>query len=273
MRRRWLYSYHFVLAAFGVLAVACVLAAALLDPDGTVAYLGLLNLGTGSVTLVLTVVLVERVLEHRRAREREQHWREVREHSVASLWVSMGHVAGLAYAAFLRRPEREAPEHLRLIDRVIAGCERPTAGTGAAIEELARLLRAGTDAMPPGRGLIRRARWWVHRASRHLDHVREAIIPRLLQATTDHELNRLLMRLDQTGYALQGRLVLAGLGIRKAERMTGTREAVAALLAEYAGIARHLEAKYLPEGVLSEDERSVPGTPEPVTNNGRPVKP
>ncbi len=245
MLKRWLYSYHFVLAAFGVLSVGCVVAAAFLDPEGTFAYLGLLELGVGSATILLTVLLIERVLEHRRARERTEHWKEVREHSIASLWVSMGHVAGLAYAAFLTRLERESQDHLEVIDRVSAGCERPSAGTAAAIEELAGLLRAGADSVRPGSRLVRRARWWVHRASRQLDHIRETLIPRLLQATTDHELNRLLMRLDQTGYALQGRLTLAGLGIGKVERLTGTREAVAALLVEYSKVARHLEANYL----------------------------
>jgi len=243
MPRRWLYSYHFVLAAFGVLSAACVVAAAFLDREGTFAYLGLLELGVGAATILLTVLLIERVLEHRRARDRTEHWKEVREHSITSLWLSMGHVAGLAYAAFLTRPERESPDHLRVVERVTAGCERPAAGTAVAIEALAGLLRAGTR--PPGPVLIRRARWWVHRASRYLDHIRDTIIPRLLQATADHELNRLLMRLDQTGYALQGRLALAGLGIGEVERLTGTREAVADLLAEYAKIARYLEANYL----------------------------
>lgn len=242
MRRRWLYSYHFVLAAFGVVSVACVSAAALLDPDRTIAYLGLLNLGTSSATVVLTVVLVERVLEHRRARERERHWREVREHAVASLWVSMGHIAGLAYAGLLTRPERDSPAHLRAIELVAAGCERPAAGTAAAIADLADLLRAGT--LPPRGGLTRRVRWWTRRATRPLDHIRETIIPRLLQSTDDHELNRLLMRLDRLGYALQGRLGWAALGVGKADRLAGTREAVADLLAEYATVARHLEVNY-----------------------------
>jgi hypothetical protein len=245
MLKRWLYSYHFVLSALGVLSVACVIAAFVLDRDGTIAYLGLLELGVAFATILLTLLLIERVLDYRRTREQAEHWKEVREHSIATLWVSMGHVAGLAYAAFLTRPERESAEYLRVIERVTAGCEWPTAGTAAAIEELAGLLRGGTEATPASPKLVRRARWWVRRASRHLDHIRETIIPRLLQATSDHELNRLLMRLDHSGYALQGRLALAGLGIGIVERLAGTREAVATLLVEYAKVARHLEASYL----------------------------
>lgn len=245
MARRWVYSYHFVLAAFGVLSAGCVIIAAFLDREGTFVYLGMLELGVGSATILLTVLLIERVLDQRRAREREGHWKEVREHSITSLWVSMGHVAGLAYAAFLTRPSRESPERIKLIEQVTRGCERGCAGTAAAIKELASLLRSGEVALSPDSGLKRRARWWIHRASRHLDHIRETLIPRLLQATDDHELNRLLMRLDQTGFALQGRLALAGLGIGLEERLTGTPDAVADLLVEYANVARHLEVRYL----------------------------
>jgi|GEM_PF-6656822 len=265
MRRRWLYSYHLVLVGSGVLSIASIVAAAFLDREGSIAYMGLLELGIGAATMLLTVLLIERVLDHRRAREREEHWKEVREHSIASLWVGMGHIAGLAYAALLTRPEQESPDHLRVIEQVAAGCERPTAGTATVIAELADLLRAGT--LPPGGRLVRRIRWWVRRAARHLDHIREAIIPRLLQATDDHELNRLLMRLDQLGYALQARLGLVEFGIGKADRLTDTREAVADLLTEYANVARHLEANYLPDALLGEDARSPQATPDPVAGH------
>jgi hypothetical protein len=266
MARRWLYSYHLILAAFGVVSVGCVVAAGLLDPDGSFVYFGLLDLGIGAATMLLTVVLIERVLDHRRAREREEHWKEVREHSVASLWLSMGHIAGLAYAGLLTRPERESPDHLQVIEQVAAGCERPVAGTAAAIADLAGLLRAGT--LPPGGGLTRRVRWWTRRATRHLDHIREAIIPRLLQATDDHELNRLLMRLDRLGYALQGRLGLAALGVGRTDRLIGTREAVADLLVEYANVALHLEANYLTDAMPGEDVQTQPVVPVPVTFDG-----
>ena len=242
-----LYSHRVVLFGFGVLSAAGIVGAALIDPDGSFVYLGLLELGVACATIFLTVVLIDRVLDRRRARDRTEHWKDVRQHSVASLWISIGHISRLAYAAFLTSADRESPDHISVIERLTAGCERQSVGTANAIEKLAGLLRTAAVTLPPGPHLTRRASWWIHHSSRNLDHIRETLIPRLLQATTDHELNRLLMRLDHFGYALQGRLAFAGLGIGQAQRLTGTREAVAALLVEYANVARHLESNYPPD--------------------------
>ena len=70
MLKRWLYSYYVVLASLGVLSVVCVVAAVFLDRGGTIAYLGLLELGIAFATILLTLLLIERVLDHRRVRER-----------------------------------------------------------------------------------------------------------------------------------------------------------------------------------------------------------
>lgn len=244
--RQILNLYYGPLALFTILAIVFICFANAADHEGHFWFHLSVELAVAFAMIVVTVLMVERMLEYRREQDRHAQWTEVRNYTVTVLWSSMVQVSGFAFSLFIPAQTKAQPANQQLLDSVLAGTGNPTAQTVQAMEQLIDLLNQSFQQTPKDQALANRLLLWMKPCLPRFTYIREAIIPRLLHTTTDRHLHMLMMQLDIAAFWLQGKLAMLEFGAAAGEVATAGSEDVVDLIRQCTRIAQHLNERYTP---------------------------
>jgi hypothetical protein len=180
---RALNRYRMLLAAFMIVCVAALIAALCLKPEEFAFHL-MIEITVAAATLVLTVLVVEDMLEHRRRKERAEQWAVVKKNTLVSLWRATYEMA--FYNVQLLFPD----DYLSLEERRgVSTLMKPTVEEAEHLHKLlARLSQYVISVDPsscrrldPGR-----MREWYRASKPYLSAISDRVVPRLAQFAPDH---------------------------------------------------------------------------------------
>jgi hypothetical protein len=190
--RRWLDRYRVWLAVFATVSIVTFIASLWLKPDEFLFHF-FIEMSIAAVTLIVTVLVVEDMLEHRRKMERDEHWAVIRQTTLMELTASVGNV--VLWGPLLLKNGRGNNGN-KLLRAVVENERIPTKEVTELMKDLIDELTKEKILNNSGCYNSEALAGWQRQCEKRLDIILQKIIPRMIQFAPGHPIMKNLLDLE-----------------------------------------------------------------------------
>ena len=197
-----------LLASAAIAALVFAFLAWWLDHDGHFWFHLCLEIAVALGIIVITVTIVEKLVERQRREELKAEWSRVRSATIETLCMGLVQIAGYIFLFLYAKKEQKQRDESAAIIRVLGKTLlQPTNETIEAVGRMSELLAAGGGVVEVDERLCTRIiLLWRRQIKPRLDTIRMTVIPRLLNAEADRPLLEELMQLDKRAFLLESQV-------------------------------------------------------------------